>query len=71
MAEKQMDPNKVICVCKVSGTEVGRIAATAPNFTSYITELTRQYGHVTVDYVEDADEARVSEMLNRSLSRGY
>jgi hypothetical protein len=70
MAEKQLDPNKVICVCKAGDKEVGRIAATAPNFTSYVTELSRQYGHVTVDYVEDADEARVSEMLNRSMSRG-
>lgn len=51
----QLDPYKVICVVKFDGREVGRVAAAAQNAEAYITELSRQYGSVSVEYVEDPD----------------
>lgn len=61
--QKPLDPNKVICVCKHNGKEVGRIAAKASNAEAYMTELVRHYGDVQVEYVEDADAAMVSRWL--------
>ena len=67
MAEstKQLYPHKTMCVCKHNGTEVGRIAATAPNAEAYMTELARFYGKLEVDYVEDATAAMVSQFFRR------
>jgi hypothetical protein len=52
----ELDPLKVIAVCKRNGKEVGRIPAAAPKATEYIGNLVRHGGGLTVDYVENADE---------------
>lgn len=59
----QLDPYKVMCVCKHNGREVGKVAAAASNAEAYITELVRHYGDIEVEYVEDATAAMVSQML--------
>ena len=60
----QMDPAKTICVVKHNGKEVGRIAATAPNASAYITGLVQRHREgVTVDYEENATEAMVSRLF--------
>lgn len=64
-----LDPHKTICVCKANGTEVGRIAATAHNATDYMAGLAKTYGGITVDYVEDAAAATVSQTMERTFSR--
>ena len=59
-----MNPENTICIVKNSeGKEIGRIAATAPNAPQYIEELTRYSGGGTVEYVEDADEAAASRLV--------
>ena len=61
--KKQLDPHKTICVCKSKGREVGRVAATAPNASAYMTELAQHYGELEVEYVEDEVAAMVSNLL--------
>jgi hypothetical protein len=60
-----LDPYKVMCVCKHNGKEVGRIAAAAKNAEAYMTELTRHYGSLQVEYVEDSTAAMISQMFSR------
>lgn len=69
--QKPLDPYKTVCVCKHEGVEVGRIAATAANASAYIDGLTRQYGSLTVDYVEDATYAMVSSLLSGRRRSNY
>lgn len=62
--DEQMNPENVICVVKsAEGKEIGRIAATAPNAPQYIEELMRYSGGGTVEYVENADEAAASRLV--------
>lgn len=68
MNKPPLNPHSVICVCKHDGKEVGRIAATAPNAEAYMTELTRCYGSLEVEYVEDPDGAIISRMLSSKLN---
>jgi hypothetical protein len=72
--QKPMDPHKTVCVCKdKNGKEVGRIAASARNAPDYIQELASHYGEMTVEYVEDATYAMVSQLFSggrRELPRG-
>ena len=61
---KQLDPDNTVCIVKHNGKEVGRIAATAPNASDYITGLVSHYGNgVTVDYEESPTEAWVSRLF--------
>lgn len=60
-APTPLDPNRVICVIKHNGREVGRVAATTPNASSYIQELVTAYGGCQV---EDANVAMISRMLS-------
>ena len=56
--------NPVKPLSKHEGREVGRVAATASNAEAYMTELARHYGHLDVEYIEDADAATISRMLS-------
>lgn len=54
-----------MCVLKDStGKEVGRVAATASNASTYMETLTRHYGTLNVTYEQDADAAMISRMLS-------
>lgn len=64
--QKPLDPYKVMCVCKVNGKEVGRIAAAAKNAEAYMTELARHYGSLQVEYVEDATAAMLSQAMSQN-----
>ena len=64
MPTTPLNPHSTICVVKHKGREVGRIAATAPNASAYISELARSYKGCTVDYVEDEDAAMISRMVS-------
>ena len=64
MSDEPMNPENTICVVKnQEGKEIGRIAATAPNASQYIEELMLHSGGGTVDYIEDADEAAASRLM--------
>jgi hypothetical protein len=57
--KKPLDPAKVVCVIKnQQGVEVGRVAANAPNAEPTITNLTRVHGSISVEYVENEEEAK-------------
>lgn len=59
-----LNPENTVCVVKNNeGEEIGRIAATAQNANQYIEELMRHSGGGTVDYVEDADYAAASRLV--------
>ena len=60
-----LDPNKTICVVKHDGKEVGRIPASADNASDYITELTKLYGGVHVDYEPDENAWLLAAMHSR------
>lgn len=61
--QKQLDPQKVVCVVKRNGKEVGRIPATSTIASSYIEGLAHG-GSLTVDYVEDPEYVRAYFMLH-------
>jgi hypothetical protein len=65
MSTETINPNSAMMVVKHDGREVGRIAASAPNASAYINELSSQYkSGVTVDIEEDALSAELSRMFN-------
>lgn len=59
-----INPKDTVLVIKHDGKEIGRIAAIDPNASDYMTELTRHYGELTVDYVEDKTFAMVSRLFS-------
>lgn len=65
--EKQLDPQKVVCVVKRNGKEVGRIPASSASASSYIEMLGEG---VTVDHVEDAAYVRAYFMIHPDKWRG-
>lgn len=64
--KKDMDPNNTILVIKHNEKEVGRIAATASNASLYIEKLGRHHGSLTIDYVEDPQEAMIDQMIRNN-----
>lgn len=63
MSTKELNPYSVMYVVKHEGKEVGRVAAAAHNAEEYLTELARQYGSISVDYVEDSTAAMIDQMI--------
>lgn len=60
-----MKPQKVVCVVKKDGKEIGRVAATAPNAIAYVDNLVRHHGNCSIEYVEDEDEAAILRNFSR------
>ena len=63
---KELNPEIAVCVCKhpTTNDEVGRIPAAAPNAESYITDLSRFYGGLGQDYVEDESFCTAWRMIH-------
>lgn len=57
---KQLDPQKVICIIRKNGVQVGSIPACSKNAVSYIDS----FGECSVDYIEDEDYCYAYQMLN-------
>lgn len=61
--ETPLNPYSVMCVITHEGKEVGRIAAAAHNAEAYLTDMTKRYGSISVEYVEDSNAAMIDQMI--------